>query len=179
MGRPKQLLPYAGTTLVGNAINQALEAELNPVIVVVGAEADAVQAAIASKPVTVVRNASWLRGMGSSISIGTKYVLESASEAAAVALLAADQPFVTAAHLSAMRHVLYQTGVRALAAEYGGSIGVPAFFRRDLWTPLTQIPPETGAKALLVSSASQTFPLPAAAFDIDTPEDWDRLTSQL
>lgn len=175
MGQLKQLLPYAGTTLVGNAINQALEAGLGPVVVVVGAQADAVQTSIAAKPVVIVRNEHWARGMGSSISAGARHLLETENEAAAAAFLAADQPLVTAAHLSAMRQAMIQSGAPIVAAEYGGTCGIPVVFRRDQWRALATIPPQTGAKALLSMPGTQRFSLPEAASDIDTPEDWTRL----
>ncbi|MBV9083882.1 MAG: nucleotidyltransferase family protein [Acidobacteriaceae bacterium] len=175
MARPKQLLPFSGGTLLGSVIDAATQAHFAPVIVVVGAGADAIQASIASKPVTVVRNANWTSGMGLSIAAGVNYLRNApADNSAAVAILTCDQPFVTAGHLAAMRRMLFTSGASAVAAEYSGTLGVPAFFKRELFGRLASLPPECGAKLLFADPAVKvaSFALPEAAIDIDTPEDF-------
>jgi CTP:molybdopterin cytidylyltransferase MocA len=68
----------------------------------------------------------------------------------------------------------------AVAAQYNGGLGVPAFFKRELFAALATLPPEAGARRLLRDSGLQVsaYPLPEAAIDIDTPEDYRRLTNQ-
>jgi molybdenum cofactor cytidylyltransferase len=175
MGTAKQLLPLGEGTLIGHAIDTALDAELSPVIVVVGANADAVQSVIASKRVEIVRNALWRSGMGSSIAAGVRRHQELEADSAALALLLADQPLVTASHLKQMRRLLLDSGAATVAAEYNGTVGVPAFFRRQLLTRLAVLSGEGGAKPLLRDSATVRFSLPEAAIDIDTPEDFSAL----
>lgn len=174
MGQLKQVLPYRGGTLVGHAVDQALEAGFAPVIVVVGAQAQSVGAAVAAKRVEVVANAYWHLGMGSSISAAARYLMANECDAAAVALIAADQPQVSASHLAAMRQLLISSGASAVAAEYAGTAGIPVLFRRSLWRDLAEIPLEAGAKVLLAKTQFARFPLPEAAVDVDTPEDWAR-----
>jgi molybdenum cofactor cytidylyltransferase len=173
MGRLKQLLPYRGGTFVQHAVRQALEARFDPVIVVVGAGAEAVQAAIAPEPVHVVHNEGWQRGMGSSVSAGVRRIQEEGFASAAVAITLADQPLVTGEHLRAMRQEIYLSGAAVVAAEYNGMLGVPAIFARKLMGELINLPPEAGARHLLRRPELQVkaFPLPEAAMDIDTPED--------
>ena len=72
MGKLKQLLPYRGRTLIQYAIDQAIEAQFAPVIVVVGAEADLVRSALASRRIEIVENPRWKTGMGSSVAIGVQ-----------------------------------------------------------------------------------------------------------
>src|SRR5690348_4030085 len=67
MGRPKQLLDYRGRPLLRHSVEQALGSACRPVMVVLGAEADACRAAIGDLPVEIVVNADWAEGMGSSI----------------------------------------------------------------------------------------------------------------
>ncbi len=179
MGSLKQLLSYAGETLIGHVIDTALEAALGPVIVVVGAEADAVQDAIAFKNVEVVRNAAWRSGMGSSLSAGILRLQEIEPDSAGAAVLLADQPLVTAEHISGMRRLLHTSGAHAVAADYDGSLGVPAIFGRRMFTRLAALPPEAGAKQLLLAADIKVarFPLPEAATDVDTPADFERLCS--
>jgi molybdenum cofactor cytidylyltransferase len=173
MGRLKQLLPYGGKPLVAHAINQAQAAGFAPVVVVVGAQADAVRSAVASMKVEVAYNDRWQTGIGSSIAVG----VEVTPPVYAVMILTGDQPLVTAPHLAAMRDLLETSGADAVAAEYNGTIGIPALFRGALMERLIQLPPSAGAKMLLQSSDLRVapYPLPEAAADVDTPEDWQRL----
>src|SRR3954454_9114107 len=179
MGKLKQLLPYRGRTLVQHAINQALQAQFDPVLVVVGAESAAVRSSIASQKSVVIENTYWQRGMGSSISAGVRWLQKEGTEAAAVAILLGDQPLVTSDHLTEMRDRLHRTSADVIAAEYSGTPGVPALFKRGLFTMLSERPPSAGARHLLRDPGLKVepFPLPEAALDIDTPTDYDTLTA--
>jgi molybdenum cofactor cytidylyltransferase len=173
MGQLKQLLPYRGKTLVEHAVEQALAAAFDPLIVVVGAEAESVRAALLARPVLVVENSTWHLGMGSSIAAG----IGALPEAQTVAILLADQPLVESRHLRAMQALLAVSDALAVAAQYNGTLGVPALFKRELFEALRSLDPAAGARALLRDRAT-AFPLPEAAMDIDTPEDFAALRSQ-
>jgi molybdenum cofactor cytidylyltransferase len=170
MGRLKQLLPYRGKTLVEHAAEQALEAGFDPVVVVVGCEAAAVRAALSTQLVLFVENPQWQLGMGSSITAGMPLI----AAAEAVAILLADQPRVESRHLREMRALLDSSRASVVAAEYGEALGVPAIFKRELFAALRSLAPDSGARALL-RDAVAAFPLPEAAFDIDTPQDFEAL----
>jgi molybdenum cofactor cytidylyltransferase len=174
MGRLKQLLPYRGRTLVQHCIEQTIEAGFKPVIVVVGAEAEAVRNAIAAQPVDIVENQHWHSGMGSSLVAGVRRLQQAEGDFAGVAILLADQPLVSAEHLSAMRNLFMKAGAPVVAAEYAGTFGVPALFRRSMFPALAGLPASAGARALLRDGGLQVaaFPLPEAAMDIDTPNDF-------
>jgi molybdenum cofactor cytidylyltransferase len=179
MGKLKQLLPYRNRTFVQHAIEQAMEARFDPVLVVVGAEADAVRAAIAKERVHIVHNDHWRSGMGSSISAGVKRIRQEGFESAAVAITLADQPLVTAEHLRAMRRQVHLSGAAIIAAQYNDTLGVPAIFSRKMFGMLLHLPPEAGARHVLRQPGVpvKAFPLPEAAMDIDTPDDLEALLS--
>ncbi len=117
--------------------------------------------------------------MGSSISAGMRGLNDEKTEAAAVAILLGDQPLVTAQHLQEMRSLLHQVSADVIAAEYDGTLGVPALFKRNLFTTLSELPAGIGARHLLRESGLKVepFPLPEAALDIDTPDDYEDLTA--
>lgn len=175
MGRLKQLLPYRGWTLVEHAVEQALAAGFGPVVVVTGAQAEAVTAAIGQKPVLLAFNEAWASGMGSSIAAGMRRLADAGVEA--VAILLADQPLVTSTHLRAMANLLRRSQFRIVAAEYNGMPGVPALFPRELFAQLRSLAAEAGARQLLRSSQADIvrYALPEAAMDVDTPEDFAAL----
>jgi len=172
MGRLKQLLPYRGKTLVEHAVEQALAAGFDPVIVVMGAEADSVRATLSAQPVTLVENSLWRLGMGSSIAAGVGVL----ADAQAVGIMLADQPLVEAKHLREMQALLDAGEVPAVAAQYNGTLGVPALFKRELFGALKSLRPAAGARALLQARAVP-FPLPEGAMDIDTPQDFAALST--
>ena len=168
MGRLKQLLEYHGTTFLQHTINQAINAGLSPILVVVGSHAGLVTGFIGSAQVGTVYNENWQSGMGSSIAAGIRRLQSFDVEAAAI--LVADQPLVTADHLRAMAALIPSS--KMIAAEYNGTLGVPAFFRREMFPALESLPPEAGARHLLRNSGEvRAYPLPEAAIDVDTPED--------
>jgi molybdenum cofactor cytidylyltransferase len=177
MGQLKQLLPYRDGTLLEHCIHEARSAGFDPLILVVGAEADAVRARIANHPVEIVENKAWAQGMGTSVVAGVQALQRLGTESGGVALLVADQPLVTAAHLTAMRTALARTDAMTVAAEYNGTLGVPALFKRAMLPQLAAIPPEAGARGLLRGAGIEVeaFPLPEASSDIDTPEDFAAL----
>ncbi|MBV9155112.1 MAG: nucleotidyltransferase family protein, partial [Acidobacteriaceae bacterium] len=148
MGSLKQLLSFRGRTLLEHAVQQTLAAGFHPVIVVVGAEAPAIRNAIAAQPVEIVQNDEWRSGMGSSIAAGIRKLREMDTDSAAVAILAADQPLITADHLAVMRKLLHTAGPPIIAAQYNGIAGIPALFKRELFATLAGLAPETGARDL-------------------------------
>ena len=63
MGEPKQLLPFGNSTIIETVIDNLLGSKLNEVIVVVGHEAEKVQARIRHKPVEIAFNPDYQAGM--------------------------------------------------------------------------------------------------------------------
>ncbi|MBA4380577.1 MAG: putative selenium-dependent hydroxylase accessory protein YqeC [Anaerolinea sp.] len=69
-GQPKQLLDYRGQPFVHAVAQTALKAGLAPVIVVTGANAEPVEAALKDLPVQIIQNVDWQSGQSSSIRAG-------------------------------------------------------------------------------------------------------------
>jgi molybdenum cofactor cytidylyltransferase len=117
--------------------------------------------------------------MGASIAAGVRGLQQMETDAAAVAILLADQPLITSQHLNEMRRMLFLSAAKAVAARYDETLGVPALFKRELWMALASLSPSSGARSLLRSAAFQVDPydLPEAATDLDTPEQYAAVTS--
>jgi molybdenum cofactor cytidylyltransferase len=177
MGRAKQLLEFEGRTLLEHAIQQASLAGFEPLIVVLGAHAAEIRPALAGQIVEVVLNEKWESGMGSSLTLGLARVREIAPRLPALAVLLADQPRIRTDHLQGMRRLFEKQACACVAAEYSGTLGAPAIFRESQFAALAALPPESGAGQLLRSSDVPVcrYPLPEAAIDVDTPEDYAAL----
>lgn len=163
MGSLKQLEMLGDETLLQRAVRIARQAGCDPVIVVVGAEAEQVQKSLASDVVMVI-NDIWQEGMGSSVRAGVDACVDSAE---GVVMMTCDQPAVTAAHLR-----LLMAGGELKASRYAGRNGVPAFFPRRHFADLTALNGDVGARDLLRLADAVT--LEGGELDVDTPADLAR-----
>ena len=171
MGSAKQLLTLDGRTLLRRTVETAVATNCRPVIVVLGRDAAAMRPELAGLPVTVVENADWAVGMGGSIRAGMSVV---PADVAGVLVTLCDQPHVDAAALLTLIDAFARTD-RTTAARYSGTVGVPAVFAADRFAALRSLDPAAGAKRLLTGDDVDAIDLPAAAVDVDTPDDYRRV----
>ena len=179
LGQPKQLLQWQGVSLLRRAATTALDAGLSPVVVVLGSAAETMTAELAGLDVTTVVNADWEVGMGSSLRTGLRKLMEIAAPDAFVVLLC-DQPLVTAAALQSLA-ALYETEPHpAIVSEYAdGVLGPPTLLASSLFPALLALEGADGARAVIQTLPPPSvlrFPFPEAAADIDTTEDWERVS---
>ena len=179
LGRPKQLVPYEGEPLVRRAARAVVQAGAQPVVVVLGAHADLVAPALDGVAgVVAVAHARWADGMGASLAAGLDALdsLAPRDPFDGVLLTVCDQPLVDAAALGALL-AAFGGPTSAAAAEYAGTLGVPAVIGREHLNALRALTADTGAGRWLRAHAALVtrVPLPAATFDVDTEEDVARL----
>lgn len=176
-GRAKQLLKFRGETLVQRAVRAAGEGGCDPVIVVVGKLGDAIQRELRSTATIVVENPEWQRGLGTSIRRGLQELGDSID---AVVILTCDQPLVDDSVIAELIAAHDKTRKPIIASRYADTLGVPVLFDRSCFADLLALPDDSGAKTLLTSRpndvAAVTFE--QGAIDIDTPEDFERLTAK-
>lgn len=172
LGTPKQALVWGGEALLHRAARVALEAGFAPVLVVLGACAEASLKALAGLPVEVVSNPAWEEGMGASIRAG---VAALSPDAEAVLLLVCDQPALDPALLDAIRNAHDQAPHRVIASTYSGIRGVPALFPAARFPELRALTGDRGARGLLLGAEVLEVPFPGGELDVDTPADREKL----
>lgn len=91
MGRPKLLLPFGGSTVLGQTIDNLVSSRVDEVVVVLGAREQEVGRAVAARPVRAVSNPDYRRGMSTSLICGLKQV---SRRARWVMVALSDQPLV-------------------------------------------------------------------------------------
>jgi molybdenum cofactor cytidylyltransferase len=98
----------------------------------------------------------------------------------AAVLLLCDQPHVNADVISGLVAAHRATGSPVVASTYGGSFGVPALFGRTLFDELARLEGVAGAKQVIKKYASEAhfLPFPCGEVDVDTPDDFSRLTAE-
>lgn len=175
MGRPKQLLPYRGRTLLRRAAETAVAAGFAPIVLVTGAEHEALLAEVAGLPVRAVRNAEWETGMASSIRAGLAAVQD--AQSSAVLIMLSDQPLITPELLRRLVAQQQQTEAPVVAAAYGETLGVPAIFARTQFSALSRLQGAQGANRLIagLGAAVGRVAFPAGLLDVDTPEQYAAL----
>jgi CTP:molybdopterin cytidylyltransferase MocA len=94
-------------------------------------------------------------------------------------VLASDQPFVDAQTISALTAMWTDSGKPIVASRYANTLGIPALFDRSCFEELLELPDDSGAKALIGSRPDDvaSIEFEQGAIDIDTPADFERLTS--
>jgi molybdenum cofactor cytidylyltransferase len=175
-GSPKQLLRIEGGTLVRRAAEAILDtgAEL---MVITGAHAEPVGAELAGLPLRLLHNAAWEQGMGGSIAVGFRDLAALDDAPPASLLCLADQPLVGAAQLRRLIGLHRADAGRILVSDYGAARGPPCLFPAACYAELAALSGPAGARAVLDAHRGQVaaVPMPEAAVDIDTPQDWARL----
>jgi molybdenum cofactor cytidylyltransferase len=176
MGSAKQLLSYEGKPLVRHAAEEALASVCQPVFVVLGSRVAEIRPVLDGLAVEILENSRWAEGMGTSIHAGVEAA--AARNLNGVILALADQPLVTHRILDRLVETHQSSGQPIVASQYAGTVGVPVFFSREFFANLLALEPGQGCKGLILSHAGQAIRLdcPEAEADIDTPQDYDRIT---
>lgn len=178
LGRPKQLLPWLNSTIIGHAINTAFELQKERVYVVLGAHYNLIKPEIAASGVQILKNENWQEGLGSSIATGVLRLNSDHKTVDGVLILLADQPLITATYLEEMCILFDKQHRHIVATRYGkNGIGVPALFGRSYFDQLCQLSDDKGAKALIEQNRDKVI-MPALlpnVTDIDTQEDYNKL----
>jgi len=172
MGSAKQLLDFRGKPMLRYVVESAQASGCNPVIVVLGANEAEIRPALAGLDIEIVVNECWAEGMGTSIQTGLR-ALENRDVAGTILTLS-DQPFVTADFLRGLTERYLESGHKIVAAQYSGTVGVPAFFAREAFPLLMALKPDQGCKGVILGHPGDALLVdcPDAARDIDTPEDY-------
>jgi molybdenum cofactor cytidylyltransferase len=179
LGRPKQLLEFRGETLVARAAAEARRAGADPIIVVLGAEAREIALALSGiQGITAIVNNRWASGLSSSLATGVREAVRLDGACDGVLITLSDQPLVDDTALRALLDA-FEDGARVVAAEYGGTVGVPAVIGREHFGALLEITGDSGAGRWLRDRMDEVrrVPMPAAAMDIDRAEDSERLAA--
>lgn len=173
LGQPKQLVAFDGRSLLQHAVEKCLPVCPLGVIVVTGAEREAVGKTLRGEPVQIVHNKAWREGLASSISAGIAAVPDKSK---AVLLMLCDQPMLSSEELAQLVSVWTGHPDRVVASRYGGTFGAPAIFPRAVFPMLEALSGDRGAKSVIGQLADSILvDVPGAELDIDRPEDLDRL----
>jgi CTP:molybdopterin cytidylyltransferase MocA len=170
-GSPKQLAEVRGRPLLAHAVEAVCAVEaVDDVVVVLGAEADAVAAAVDLRRARAVTCEDWQRGQAASVRCG----LSALSACSSVVVLLGDEPGMTAAVITA---ALACAGGGSARAVYDGRPGHPVVLGPDALARAGELDGDRGFRDLLGDAPTFEAGHLADPHDIDTPQDLEKMTS--
>jgi molybdenum cofactor cytidylyltransferase len=173
MGRPKALLPLDDSTFLARLI-ETLATCCEPVIVVLGGDSGAVQAALPkSASIVPAFNPDHQLGMLSSLQTG---LAKTPDGSQGVVFTLVDHPRLKVGTLQAVLRHFAQSGAEVVIPRYCGQRGHPVAISRLVADELLAMPKSGSPKDVIRRHRSATAFIdiddPAIVEDIDTPEDY-------
>ncbi|MCW3116993.1 MAG: MobA-like protein-like protein [Chitinophagaceae bacterium] len=175
MGKPKQLLAYNAQSFLQHMIDVITHAGLQPVLVVLGANASTLISEPDGDNTVYVMNDACQEGIASSIRCGINALQKKYIACDGALLMVCDQPYITSALLNELINTQKQSLKPIAACTYENIIGTPAVFHKTFFPDLLSLKGDKGAGKILQQrpDAVATLDFPMGRFDIDTPEDYD------
>ena len=174
-GGQKLLAPLGGRPVIRRTVENVLAASLTDILVVLGADAEAVRAALDGLPVRFVLNPDYRDGMSTSLRRGIE-ALDPAARAALIVL--GDQPAVAPEVMRRVVAAQRETGKPIAAPVYGGVQGNPVVFAREVFAELEALRGDRGGREVVRRDPARVALVQVAAGmprDVDTPEDLEAL----
>jgi molybdenum cofactor cytidylyltransferase len=171
LGRPKQLLPFGDSTLLGTVLDTARACGFDQLVVTLGGAADEVRAAVDLDGCEIAENPDYGEGCSSSLAAAIGIV---DPRAETLTLMLGDQPGVTP---DTVRALLAGRGEAPLAVcRYDDGRGHPFAFGREVFGDLSALHGDKAVWKLLEqrpgSVAEVRVPGPVPR-DVDTWDDYE------
>jgi len=173
MGTTNKLLAdIQGLPMVRRVAETALLAGLDPVVVVVGHDADQVRSALDGLPVRLAANPDHAQGLSTSVRVGIGAVGEGVEGAM---VLLGDMPWVSLADIRALMDAFSPAEGRSICVPVaGGRRGNPVLWSARHFAALRRLEGDVGARRLLAEPGDGVYevrvPDDGVLRDIDTPE---------
>lgn len=168
----KMLVEIEGTPMVVHAARALIASGAAPIVVVLGHEPAAVEAALEGLPVTFVRNPDYTDGLSTSLKAGLSALPE---QCAGAVIALGDMPGVTAADIDSLIDAFDPaTGHTICVPTHHGKRGNPVLWGRRYFAEMAGVSGDVGARHLIGENADQVIEVardnPGILIDLDTPE---------
>jgi molybdenum cofactor cytidylyltransferase len=176
LGRPKQLLPLGGSTLLGTVLANARACGFDQLVVALGGAADDVRAEVDLTGCDVAENPAYGEGCSSSIAAAMAVV---DPRAQVLVLLLGDQPGVGATTVRAL--LASRSGAPLAVCRYEDGRGHPFAFDRSVFQELAALHGDKAVWKLLERRTGSVAEVPVpgpAPRDVDTWDDYEAVLTE-
>jgi molybdenum cofactor cytidylyltransferase len=160
MGRPKMLLPFNGSTMIETVIRNVSESKVDKILVVLGAERDAISDKISKLNATCCQNEDYKDGMLSSVRCGFIHL---PADYKAVLVFQGDQPLITQNAINTVIDAYLSSGKGIVIPVYNTKRGHPLLLDIKYRKEIEKLTPDEGLRSL-----SNKFP--EDVLEIETSE---------
>ncbi len=173
MGKLKQLMPFGKSTILEQAIDNLLSSVVDETIVVLGHKAEEIEKAIAAKPIKIIVNPNYGKGMSTSIIAGLKLI---SVQAQAVMLALGDQPLVDSQTINRLIGEFSRHDKGIAVPTYKGKRGHPVILAIKYKAELLKLKGDIGAREIIKHHPDDVLEVAVASesviSDIDTRDDY-------
>jgi len=179
MGYPKALLPLGSETFLTRILTALEPLELGMARVVLGVHESFIRPLLAGRSVRILINPDPSRGQISSMKLGAENL---DPDCAGCLIWPVDQPLIPAELVRSLIQLFVNTAVPLVLPSCRGRAGHPAIFGRTLIEELLAAPIDASPKLIVARHRAEaawlTTEETGTIEDIDTPEDYFRLTGE-
>ena len=177
MGRPKMILPWGDTTVIGAIVEKLNKTNITPIVVVIGAVHEQVQEVLKDLPVHQVFNSRFEENsMVISLQTGLAFLSQKIE---AVFVVLGDQPLLPVEVIQLLLDAHCRTHAALIVPSYNMRRGHPWLVDRSLWDEVMKLSPTQTLRDFLNAQSEQIHYVPVDTDlifqDLDTPADYARL----
>ena len=176
MSQTKQFLQYKGQSLIRNIADISTQLPLQHTYCVTGPITEDIYSELSGMTISYIDNPHHTEGMGKSLSTALTHILKH-HESDAILVMLTDQPLIPLTYYSQLLSIADQNNKLIYASQYNDTFGVPALFTKSVFSDILSLDSNSGAKKIIKKYIAKTHFIncDAAAFDIDTDEDYEKL----
>lgn len=181
MGRPKQILPFRGRTVIECIVGSIASSGIDECVVVLGHAAGQVAAVLAPYPLSTVINTDYKEGgMLSSVVCGIRNL---SSDADVACIVPGDQPLVTAGIIAILSDACRPGGKGIVIPTFRRKRGHPVMVGLSAYRhEIECLPPSGGLRGLMSRHPDDVLEVDvddeSILLDIDEPSDYEELLSR-
>ena len=177
MGKPKQLLPVEGMSLLDRVLVEALDSELTLVVLVLGYKAQEIKEGLKTQihhpKLKIIENRDYRDGISSSIIAGLSEVEEEYDHCM---IILADMPRITSTIINHLLHQYLASGLPLGSIKIENRRSHPVIFQRRLYPEIHQLQGDLGARDLFIRYSDHVCLVEPEEdyndMDIDTMDDY-------
>lgn len=173
MGSPKMLLPYNDVTVIEQVINNLLDADIDRIVVVLGANREEIMEVTRSYDVFHCYNEDYMGGMLSSVKCGF-YSLPQGCTGALI--MPGDQPMTGPGEINRVIRAFMESDKGLVMAAHNGKRGHPLIVDMKYADEVLNLPEDEGLRALAAKHPEDVMESDtddsSVLRDIDTQEDY-------